>query len=71
MGEGMKKLEEHKISTWRSVFEADGHLKPFVAIDPSERSVARCLFHSEYRNINYLLNELFYLLNNRIRVQPR
>uniref|UniRef100_A0AC34G8Q9 CBS domain-containing protein n=1 Tax=Panagrolaimus sp. ES5 TaxID=591445 RepID=A0AC34G8Q9_9BILA len=31
-----KELEEHKISTWRSVFEENGHVKPFVTIDPSE-----------------------------------
>lgn len=32
----MRELEEHKISTWRSVFEANGNVKPFVTIDPSE-----------------------------------
>lgn len=34
--DGMRELEEHKISTWRQVFEADGHVKPFVTIDPTE-----------------------------------
>jgi len=37
MGDGMKELEEHKISTWREVFQTDGQLKPLVTIDPSER----------------------------------
>jgi 5'-AMP-activated protein kinase regulatory gamma subunit len=36
VSDGMRELEEHKISTWRSVFEANGHVKPFVTIDPSE-----------------------------------
>ena len=34
--DGMRELEEHKISTWRRVFEDAGHVKPFVTIDPSE-----------------------------------
>lgn len=36
--DGMKQLEEHKISTWREVFNKDGNLKSFISIDPSERS---------------------------------
>jgi 5'-AMP-activated protein kinase regulatory gamma subunit len=34
--DGMRQLEEHKISTWRNVFEVDGKLKNFITIDPSE-----------------------------------
>lgn len=37
MDEGIRELEQHKISTWREVFEADGHVKPVVTIGPSER----------------------------------
>ncbi|KAI1713761.1 CBS domain-containing protein [Ditylenchus destructor] len=36
VGEGMKQLEEHKISTWRNVFDTDGQTKKFITIDPSE-----------------------------------
>ncbi|KAH7698745.1 loechrig isoform VII, partial [Aphelenchoides avenae] len=36
MDEGIRELEQHKISTWREVFEADGHVKPVVTIGPSE-----------------------------------
>uniref|UniRef100_A0A7E4W6V3 5'-AMP-activated protein kinase subunit gamma-2 n=1 Tax=Panagrellus redivivus TaxID=6233 RepID=A0A7E4W6V3_PANRE len=36
VSDGMRELEEHKISTWRAVFEADGHVKPFYTIDPTE-----------------------------------
>lgn len=35
--EGIKELEEHKISTWRETFEKDGKARPLVTIDPSER----------------------------------
>uniref|UniRef100_A0A915AHV0 CBS domain-containing protein n=3 Tax=Parascaris univalens TaxID=6257 RepID=A0A915AHV0_PARUN len=34
--EGIKELEEHKISTWRETFEKDGKARPLVTIDPSE-----------------------------------
>jgi len=37
MNDGMKQLEEHKISTWREIFKADNNVKPFVTIDPTER----------------------------------
>lgn len=37
VGDGIRELEEHKISTWRNVFETDGYIKSFVTIDPSER----------------------------------
>ncbi|MFH4977126.1 hypothetical protein AB6A40_003835 [Gnathostoma spinigerum] len=34
--DGIKELEEHKITTWRKVLEEDGNIRPFVTIDPSE-----------------------------------
>ncbi|VDM39056.1 unnamed protein product [Toxocara canis] len=34
--EGIKELEEHKISTWRETFEKDGKARTLVTIDPSE-----------------------------------
>lgn len=37
MDEGIRDLETHKISTWREVFESNGHVKPLVTIGPSER----------------------------------
>ncbi|CAD5220497.1 unnamed protein product [Bursaphelenchus xylophilus] len=36
VSDGIKELEQHKISTWRKVFEEDGHLKKMTYIDPSE-----------------------------------
>ncbi|KAI3410193.1 hypothetical protein GPALN_006551 [Globodera pallida] len=36
MSDGMKQLEEHKISTWREIFREDNSVKPFITIDPLE-----------------------------------
>lgn len=33
---GIRKLEEHKISTWRNILKKDKALKPMVVVDPSE-----------------------------------
>ncbi|VDK18244.1 unnamed protein product, partial [Anisakis simplex] len=34
--DGIKELEEHKISTWRETFEKDGKARALITIDPSE-----------------------------------
>ncbi|KAL3085177.1 hypothetical protein niasHS_010246 [Heterodera schachtii] len=33
---GMKQLEEHKISTWREIFREENSVKSFITIDPLE-----------------------------------
>jgi 5'-AMP-activated protein kinase regulatory gamma subunit len=53
VSDGIQKLEEHKISTWRKLFETDGQLKPFITIDPHES-----LFHA----VQVLCNEKIHRL---------
>jgi hypothetical protein len=37
MNDGIKQLEEHRISTWREIFKADNSTKQLITIDPTER----------------------------------
>lgn len=70
MNEGMKQLEEHKISTWREIFKADNNVKPFVTIDPTEslhRAVQLLCEHKIHRLpvLEHTTGNILYILTHK------
>ena len=59
---GIRKLEEHKISTWRNILKKDKALKPMVVVDPSEslyRAGINCFFFIFAQNEQLLIFSKF------------
>lgn len=59
---GIRKLEEHKISTWRNILKKDKALKPMVVVDPSEslyRAGINCFFSISAQNEQLLIFSKF------------
>jgi 5'-AMP-activated protein kinase regulatory gamma subunit len=70
IGEGFSELEQHKISTWRDVFEADGRAKTLVTIDPSESlfRAVQILCDSKIHRLpvmDHSTGDIFYILTHK------